>query len=323
MAITYPTSLDTLTTGIGTTGQTLASPNHITQHNNESLAIQALEAKVGVNSSAVTTSHDYKLSGVTGSDKAVSKTGVEVLTNKTLTTPVITTPTFTLGSDATGDIWYRHSDGTMKRLGIGTAAQVLNVTSGVPAWRDETSVVNASTTVKGVVELATAAEITAGTATGATGAALVMTPDQFALSTPVFNGSGITSLTRKSMLGRNVPITGSAGNIRYIQIVGSETNGVTPEPFGTIIPFSGTLRNLYIRSGGTLSSTSTVYVVRKNGTTNTALTISFTSGQTNTTKSDTSNTASVSAGDYITIEETSTGTGNPIINAISIELDHT
>lgn len=84
MAINFPTSLDTLTTGIGTTGQPLSNPNHITQHNNESLAIQALEAKVGVNSSAVTTSHDYKLSGVISSDKAASKTGTETLTNKTI-----------------------------------------------------------------------------------------------------------------------------------------------------------------------------------------------------------------------------------------------
>jgi len=48
-----------------------------------------VEAKIGIDSSAVTTSHDYKLSGVTGTDKAVSKTGTETLTNKTLTTPVI------------------------------------------------------------------------------------------------------------------------------------------------------------------------------------------------------------------------------------------
>jgi len=52
-----------------------------------------VEAKIGIDSSAVTTSHDYKLSGVTGTDKAVSKAGTETLTNKTLTSPVINTPT--------------------------------------------------------------------------------------------------------------------------------------------------------------------------------------------------------------------------------------
>lgn len=44
--------------------------------------LRAALTKIGVNSSAVTTSHDYKLSTITGTDKAVSKTGTETLTNK-------------------------------------------------------------------------------------------------------------------------------------------------------------------------------------------------------------------------------------------------
>jgi len=51
--------------------------------------INSLQDKVGIDSSAVTTTHDYKLSGATGSDKAVSLTGEETLTNKTLTAPKI------------------------------------------------------------------------------------------------------------------------------------------------------------------------------------------------------------------------------------------
>ena len=49
--------------------------------------INNLEAKLGIDGSAVTTSHDYKLGGVTGSDKAASIAGTETLTNKTLTSP--------------------------------------------------------------------------------------------------------------------------------------------------------------------------------------------------------------------------------------------
>ena len=44
--------------------------------------INSLQDKVGIDNSAVTTTHDYKLSGATGSDKAVSLTGEETLTNK-------------------------------------------------------------------------------------------------------------------------------------------------------------------------------------------------------------------------------------------------
>ena len=47
--------------------------------------LNALEVKMGIDASAVTSTHDYKLSGVTGSDKASSLAGEETLTNKTLT----------------------------------------------------------------------------------------------------------------------------------------------------------------------------------------------------------------------------------------------
>ncbi len=41
---------------------------------------------------------------------------------------------WTLGSDATGDMWYRNSGGYMTRLPIGSGTQVLGISSGVPAW---------------------------------------------------------------------------------------------------------------------------------------------------------------------------------------------
>jgi hypothetical protein len=55
--------------------------------------INALEDKVGIDSDTANSSHDYKLSNVTGTDKAASVTGTETLTNKTLTSPTINTPT--------------------------------------------------------------------------------------------------------------------------------------------------------------------------------------------------------------------------------------
>lgn len=53
----------------------------------------------------------------------------------------------------------------------------------VKTYIDTSGGANASTIIRGIVELATAAEINAGTATGATGAALVVTPDQLKLTT--------------------------------------------------------------------------------------------------------------------------------------------
>lgn len=168
MAINFPTSLDTLTNPTGS--NTLNSPDHATQHANANDAVEALEAKVGVDGSAVTTSHDYKLSGVTGTDKAASKTGSETLTNKTLGAGT----SVSLGSDGTGDVYYRNSGGALTRLPIGTAGQILDVSAGgLPEWVTNPAAADASTTVKGVVEVATQAEADAGTASGGTTAPLV------------------------------------------------------------------------------------------------------------------------------------------------------
>jgi hypothetical protein len=89
----FPTTIDSFANP--TSGQTLAQAGHASLHSGINNDVTAIETKVGVDGSAVTTTHDYKLSGVTGSDKAVSKTGVETLTNKTLTAPTITGGTIT------------------------------------------------------------------------------------------------------------------------------------------------------------------------------------------------------------------------------------
>lgn len=59
MAISFPTSLDALTNPNTTDKQN--NPSHAAQHANANDAIEALEAKVGIDSSAVTTSHDYMI----------------------------------------------------------------------------------------------------------------------------------------------------------------------------------------------------------------------------------------------------------------------
>ena len=59
MATNFPASLDSLTNP--TSSDSLNSPSHSAQHANSNDAIEALQAKVGADSSAVTTSHDYKI----------------------------------------------------------------------------------------------------------------------------------------------------------------------------------------------------------------------------------------------------------------------
>lgn len=94
MATNFPSSLDSLTNPQA--GDTLANPSHSEQHANANDAIEALEAKVGVNSSAVTTSLDYKVSQL--ETNAVSSGLV----------------------DAKGDLIVGTADNTVSRLAVGT-----------------------------------------------------------------------------------------------------------------------------------------------------------------------------------------------------------
>lgn len=64
MATNFPGSLDTLTNPLST--DSLNSPSHSTQHANVNDAVEALQAKVGVDNSAVTTSLDYKIRNIQG-----------------------------------------------------------------------------------------------------------------------------------------------------------------------------------------------------------------------------------------------------------------
>lgn len=152
MSTNFPTSLDALTNPTST--DTVDTVSHADQHANANDAIEALEAKVGADGSAVTTSHDYKLSGVTSTDKAVSLNGTETLTNKTLTSPAIsqidntgtlTLPTSTdtlVGRNTTDTLTNKSIDGddntitdidASSSLKTGTAVPVANGGTGQTA----------------------------------------------------------------------------------------------------------------------------------------------------------------------------------------------
>ena len=66
MATNFPTSLDALTNP--TASDPLTNPSHADQHANVNDAVEALQAKVGVNGSTVATSLDYKVNKPMNSD---------------------------------------------------------------------------------------------------------------------------------------------------------------------------------------------------------------------------------------------------------------
>lgn len=79
MATNFPAGLDTFTNPVGT--DTLATPSHSSQHADINDAVEALQAKVGANNSAVTSSLDYKVTALNTSvsdllSKYVDKTVV-------------------------------------------------------------------------------------------------------------------------------------------------------------------------------------------------------------------------------------------------------
>jgi hypothetical protein len=110
MATNFPTSLDALTNPVA--GDSLSSPSHSGQHANANDAIEALQAKVGVDSSAVTTSIDYKLRNLSGSTITTgTMTGTIVDQLEENWNIVASAATGTINFDVkTASIWYYTSN---------------------------------------------------------------------------------------------------------------------------------------------------------------------------------------------------------------------
>lgn len=254
----YPATLDTTTTIPVESASTPLSTNHVVNHTAMQTAIIAIETLIGVTASAITGTINYILGEITGSDKAVGKTAIQTLTNKTFTSPVIN-----VGSDADGDIYYRLS-GILTRLAKGSNGTILKLAAGVPSWAAETVTVNASTTVAGIVEEATQAEVDAQTATGGTGARLFVNPST--LSTGLL-GSNFTA-TESITAGQ--PVSGyfyqSDGGVLFDA---KTTNNSSVGSAGAVTSFafsvaSNTNRALVLfvnigSSGGTISAPSVTY----------------------------------------------------------------
>ena len=86
MATNFPTSLDTSTELPAESASTPLSTNHVTAHQNIQDAIEAIEAKVGINSSAVATSLDYKVTNTSSSNPGHKHTLANGATDVTATT---------------------------------------------------------------------------------------------------------------------------------------------------------------------------------------------------------------------------------------------
>lgn len=80
MATNFPSSLDDFTNPTAQDSLNSDTVPHADQHANLNDAVEALEAKVGVDGSAVTTSHDYKISALE-TDVATAQSDITALEN--------------------------------------------------------------------------------------------------------------------------------------------------------------------------------------------------------------------------------------------------
>jgi hypothetical protein len=141
------------------------------------------------------------------SDTVVTLGATQTLTAKTLTATsnVLGGVTMTLGSDATGDIYYRNSSGFLTRLGVGSNTNVLTLSAGLPSWQAGSS----------------AASITVGTTTVNTGTTLNFLYNNAGVlaNTPLVAGTGISLGGTANATITNIGVS----KIKVSQVTGSGT----------------------------------------------------------------------------------------------------
>ncbi len=128
---------------------------------------------------------------------------------------------YALGSDATGDMWYRNSSGYLSRLSIGSSGQLLSVSAGIPVWATPAAtslnmttnrILGRTTGGTGAVE-----EISVGTGLSLSGGSLTATTGVTSATAPITFGGGVisTSMATNRLIGRS---TASTGVMEEIQV---------------------------------------------------------------------------------------------------------
>jgi hypothetical protein len=131
----YTGSAGTLTLSPGSGGVSMVGAVPFIFHNANSGSIK-LQAPTGALGTQTLTLPD-------ATDTLTGKATTDTLTNKTIasSTDTLGGVTTGLGSDATGDIYYRNSGGQLARLPIGSNTNSLTVSGGLPAWGPSTGAV--------------------------------------------------------------------------------------------------------------------------------------------------------------------------------------
>jgi hypothetical protein len=176
-------------------------------------------------------------------------TGVGTLTAGTLSTGVVVGGvTMTLGSDATGDIYYRAAGGVLTRLAVGTGTQVLGVSGGLPAWvaGGGSSTITAGTTVtSGITSgdiISSTSNLVADSGVAVSNLVLLNAANNHTAAN-TFSAAGALSTPGVTISG--APITGGSGTTTFPQTYLNA--GAAPTTFST----AGTMLGINTPSGFT------------------------------------------------------------------------
>ena len=198
MATNFPSSLDSFTNP--TAVDTLDSPPHDTQHANANDAIEALQAKVGVDGSAVTTSLDYKVANLESrpvETKTASYTLVAADVNKriVMNSASATTITVNTGIFSAGDtVWIHNIGAGTTTVTAGTATVNTAGSLDVGQWEGGSLYF---TSASSAIFFRGGGAVNYGTATGGTSSSITVDGESYTLLT--FTASGTLTVSKAGL----------------------------------------------------------------------------------------------------------------------------
>jgi hypothetical protein len=211
------------------------------------------------------------------SDTILGRATTDTLTNKTLasTTDVLGGVTMTLGSDATGDLYYRNSSGVLTRLAVCTGTNVLGASGGLPACVAQSggTITAGSTATSGISSgniISSTSNLVADSGVAVSNVAL--------LNGSTFTGAVVLSGTSISASGNISAAAWTTAGVRYANVAGTLTDtsssGTVAAAYTDV--FGG--NTIAASSATTFTNYTSLYVKNPIAGTNVTLTAKFALG---------------------------------------------